>query len=340
MIPESSIALIYYAPLPKHDADPRKAGHLFYSILFPIYCGTLIIYPLSAVPLSAQMAAECLEHTEASALVLVPPYVEEIGQSVELLETLSAKVDCIFWAGGVISLATGNAIAAKMKLFTTNGSTEMGMWPTIRPSGQWTREHWNYMRIHPAANMSFRHQSTDLYEAIIVRNSDFEKEQPIFKIYPALQEYDCSDLFSPHAPDAELWQYRGRSDDLQVFHSGMKYHPVAVEQQLSRSSPDVAEALLVGTGRPQAALLLELKQGTPLETARQQEEFLSRLWPLIEEVNNMCPEYAKITKDLTLILSPAKPMARASKGTVQRQATVALYEKELDMIYAKVTAKA
>ena len=285
------------------------------------------------------MAADCLEHTKASALALVPPYVEEIGQSVELLDAISAKVDCIIWAGGVISLATGNAIAAKMKIFTTNGSTEMGMWPTMHPSGRWTREHWNYMRIHPAANLSFRYQSTDLYEAIIVRNSDVGQEQPIFKIYPALQEYNCGDLFSPHAADAELWQYRGRSDDLQVFRSGEKYHPVVVEQRLS-SSPDVTEALLVGTGRPQAALLLEMKQGTPLETARQREEVLSRLWPLVEEVNRMCPTYAKITKDLTLILSPAKPMARAAKGTVQRRATVALYEKELDMIYAKFTAKA
>ncbi len=285
------------------------------------------------------MAMECLNHTKATALTLVPPYVEEIGRNPELLETLSAKLDCVFWAGGDISLATGNAIAARMKLFTTCGSTEMGMWPTIRPSGEWTREHWKYMRVHPAANVSFRHQSKDLHEAIVVRNPGIEEEQPIFKIFPDLQEFSSGDLFSPHAADAELWQYRGRSDDLQVFMSGEKYHPVAVEQRLV-SSPDVAEALLVGTGRPQAALLLEMKQGTPMETPEKREEVLLRLWPLVEEVNNMCPTYAKITRDLTLILSPAKPMARAAKGTVQRSATVALYEKELDVIFAKVKATA
>ena len=285
------------------------------------------------------MAAECLEHTRATALALVPPYVEEIGQNPKLLETLSAKVDCIFWAGGVISLATGNAIAAKMKLFTACGSTEMGMWPTIRPNGAWTQEHWNYMRVHPAANVSFRHRSENLYEAIVVRNPDTEMEQPMFKIFPDLQEFSCGDLFSPHAADAELWQYRGRTDDLQVFKSGEKYHPVAVEQRL-KGSPDVAEALLVGTGRPQAALLLEMERGTPLETLQQREEVLVRLWPLVEEVNKMCPTYAKITQDLTLILRPAKPMARAAKGTVQRATTVALYEEELDMIYANVMAKA
>ncbi len=312
---------------------------MFASILFPILCGTLIIYPLSGVTPSAQMAVECLNHTKANALTLVPPYVEEIGGNPELLAALSAKVDCIFWAGGDISLATGNAIAARMKLFTTCGSTEMGMWPTIRPCGEWTREHWKYMRVHPAANVSFRHQSKDLHEAIVVRNPQVEEEQPIFKIFPDLEEFSSGDLFSPHAADAELWQYRGRSDDLQVFMSGEKYHPVAVEQRLA-SSPDVAEALLIGTGRPQAALLLEMKQGTPLDTSQQREEVLLRLWPLVEEVNEMCPTYAKITRDLTLILSPAKPMARAAKGTVQRSTTVALYEEELDAIFenAKVAA--
>lgn len=214
----------------------------------------------------------------------------------------------------------------------------MGMWPTIRPSGEWIREHWKYMRVHPAANVSFRHQSDDLYEALIVRNSDVE-EQPIFEIFPDLQEFSSGDLFSRHTSHPELWQYRGRSDDLQVFGSGENYHPVVAEQRLA-SSPDIAEALLVGTGRPQAALLLEIKKGIPLETPQQREEIMLRLWPFVEEVNKMCPTYAKITKDLTLILSPAKPMARAAKGTVQRSATVALYEKELNMMYAKVVVAA
>ena len=283
------------------------------------------------------MAAECLKHTSATALTLVPPYVEEIGRNPELLETLSANVDCIFWAGGDISLATGDAIAAKTRLFTTCGSTEMGMWPTIRPSGEWTQEHWKYMRIHPAANVSFRHQSNDLYEAIVVRNADIEDEQPIFRIFPDLQEFSSGDLFSQHASDTTLWQYRGRSDDLQVFASGEKYHPVVAEQRLA-SSPDIAEALLVGMGRPQVALLLEIQKGIPAETPQQREEILMHLWPLVEEVNKMCPTYAKITKDLTLILSPGEPMARAAKGTVQRSATVALYEKELNTIYANVMA--
>ena len=117
---------------------------------------------------------------------------------------LSARVDCTFWAGGDISLATGNAIAAKTKLFTTCGSTEMGMWPTIRPGGEWSPEHWKYMRIYPATNVSFRHQSKDLYEALVERNSGIEYNQPIFKVLPTLQEFSSGDLFSPHPSDLDF----------------------------------------------------------------------------------------------------------------------------------------
>ena len=114
---------------------------------------------------------------------------------------------------------------------------------------------------------------------------------------------------------------------------------MALEQQLERS-PDVTQALLVGTERPQAALLLEMKQGTPLETPQQWEEVFLRLWPLVEEANKMCPEYARLTRELTMILSPAKRMARGAKGTVQRSVTVGLYEKELDLMFAKTMAAA
>ena len=65
---------------------------------------------------------------------------------------------------------------------------------------------------------------------IVVRDSKSKEEQPIYNIFPDLQEFSNGDLFSPHAADAEFWCCGGRSDDLQVFRSGVKYHPVALHQ--------------------------------------------------------------------------------------------------------------
>ena len=277
---------------------------------------------------------------------MVPPHVEEIGRNPEILDFLSQHVQVLLWAGGDVSTSAGNAISSKVKLFTTCGSTEMGMWPAIRPSGPWPSTQWKFMRIHPAANLDFRHRSGDLYEAFICRNPDPEQEQPIFKVFPHEQEFSSGDLFSPVKDDNnesddypssssenQLWQYRGRADDMQVFRSGEKYHPVSVEQHIATNCADVQEGLMVGTGRPQAALLLEMKPGKEPRDKKQQEEFLDRIWPVVEEANLSCPAYAVMKRDKVLFTDPTRPMRRAAKGTVQRSATVQLYEQELDELF-------
>lgn len=85
------------------------------------------------------------------------PYIEEIGRNPMILEFQSQNVQVIFWSGGDVSIIAGNAIASNVKLSTANGSTEMGLWPSIRPSDPWLSMQWKSMRIYPAANLDFRH---------------------------------------------------------------------------------------------------------------------------------------------------------------------------------------
>lgn len=123
---------------------------------------------------------------------------------------------------------------------------------------------------------------------------------------------------------------------MQVFLSGEKYHPTAVEQRIAPHT-GVPGVLLVGTRRAQAALLLEMGANTPT-SASEQVKVIDDVWPTIEEANQMGPAYAKITKQHVFFVDPQKPMARSANGTVQRSATVQLYEEELDKLFDKTTA--
>ena len=96
-------------------------------MLIPLFCRTVVIYPLSGVAPSAQMTVDCHEQAKVMIMTHISPYVEQIGQDPGTLSFLSEKVNCLFWAGGDTSSATEDAIAAKMRHFTTCGSTEMGM---------------------------------------------------------------------------------------------------------------------------------------------------------------------------------------------------------------------
>lgn len=75
------------------------------------------------------MAADCLQYTNVDIILLLPPYVEELGRNQEILEFLSHEVETIMWPGGDVSLVSGIAISSKLKLLTISGSTEMGLWP-------------------------------------------------------------------------------------------------------------------------------------------------------------------------------------------------------------------
>ena len=316
--------------------DQKQAAHLFASLLFTILCGTTVIYPLSGLPPSAQMAVDCLHHQKVDIITLIPPFAEEMGRNRDVLEFLSHRIKTVMWAGGDVSLQTGNTISSKLNLFTSCGSTETGLWPILRSSGPWHSDRWKFMKFHEAMNMKFEERSQGIFQGYIVRNPQNEYQQPVFKIFPTLQKYDTGDLFAPHWRDPQFWQYYGRADDMQVFSSGEMYHPTSVEQLIT-GHPDVQDALLVGSRRSQAALLLEMEESKACEPAKR-EKMIEHLWPTINQANQICPAYAKITKQHVVFTNPEKPMARSAKGTVQRQITVLLYEKELDELFGTTQA--
>lgn len=177
-----------------------------------------------------------------------------------------------------------------------------------------------------------------MYEAVFVRKSGIEEEQPVFKAFPELHEFCTKDLFMRHPSNPQLWQHRGRLDDMQTFTSGSKYCPADVEDLL-QSHKEINSALLVGTGRPQAGLLLEMMPGFEVDSVEDERATIERLWPTIEEANKMCTIYARMTKELVCFATPSKPLERTPKGTVQRAMSVKLYETELDELFATFKLK-
>lgn len=55
---------------------------------------------------------------------------------------------------------------------------------------------------------------------------------------------------------------------------------------------------------------------------------------MINQLNQINPAHARIAKSYILFTHPQKRMLRAGKNTIQRTATVSLYGKEIDYLYA------
>lgn len=91
---------------------------------------------------------------------------------------------------------------------------------------------------------------------VIVRDEKLDLLQAIFVTFPELAEWRTKDLWSKHPMKADHWSYVGRTDDIIVFQTGEKMNPLIMEQTIE-SHPEIAAALLSGSGHIQSSLLLE-----------------------------------------------------------------------------------
>ena len=234
---------------------------------------------------------------------------------------------------GPLSEKAGNTISEYTKVLSVIGSSESCFEPTYHKDPK----DWTYFHFDPnMKGIQFREYSDGVYEQFFVRDPSTDPYYAIWYTFPDRNEISTQDLFSKHPSKPNLWKYVGRSDDLLVFSNGEKYNPTAAEGIL-RSHPQVKGAVVVGHARFQPAALLELK-GDPPKTEEAKQELLDSFKPYVASINDSAPGFAKLRRTHALFTQPDKPMPRTDKGTVKRAATVKLYEKEIDKLYADAEA--
>ena len=121
-----------------------------------------------------------------------------------------------------------------------------------------------------------------------------------------------------------------------VLSNGEKISPVAMEAAL-RDHPGVTDALIVGQGKFSTAAVLELTpdMAKTNTTPEDRAMFIESLWPYAEVANEKAPAHAQLSIDKLMIVPSEKPFLRAGKGTVQRSATVKLFESEIEELYQR-----
>jgi acyl-CoA synthetase (AMP-forming)/AMP-acid ligase II len=346
---------------------PFHASGVTFMVLLPLLIGMTPIYPpayttpgeavdatlsgLEALHKSKRVtvansdAAKERNEKVVDIVVMIPPCVENISRQPEKLDRLSQRAHGMCYGGGSIAREAGDAIVHKMKLLNAIASTELGLWPLIRPcnidndtnpTGQEQEQKqnfsdgkWEYYTFHPAFNIHFDPVYTSesghtVFEAIMKRNNGRDWDgyvQPWFKLYPDSSEKRLGDLFIQHPSDTSSYKHYGRADDLLVFLTNEKFYPTVAEQHIA-GFPEVAEALLVGTRRPKAALVLRLEDGGVVDDV---------LWGKIEQVNKSSLVYARVQRNMVLLVR--EPFLRTAKGSVRKVDMARMYERELDTLY-------
>jgi hypothetical protein len=229
---------------------------------------------------------------------------------------------------GPLSRQAGEIISKKAPICNTIGTTESSCIPFY----QVTAEDWEYFHTNPnLKGLEFRHQNEQLYELVIVRHPSTDPYHATWATFPDLIEHPTNDLYVKHPTKPNHWLSVGRSDDIIVLSNGEKLSPVGMEAAL-RDHPDVDGALVVGQGKFSIAAIVELRHEI-MDSAIDRARFVDKLWPYVVAANEKAPAHAQLAKDKIMIAPPEKPFPRAGKGTVQRGATVKLFEGEIKALF-------
>ncbi|KAJ9490530.1 hypothetical protein VN97_g2712 [Penicillium thymicola] len=287
--------------------------------LFNLHC---VLGPVGVLP-NLHLVERLAVEAEIDIWSMVPSLVDELGETPEVLAKLqSSKFICA--SGGPVSPVSAGKVNEVARVLNLTGTTEGLFIGNLKTE----REDWLWFCFHPYPGFEFKELETDTYEHWAHRNEHWPLFQGIFHTFPDKDSINFKDLYVKHPTKPNLWAFRGRSDDLVVLSNGYKISPLETEAFVT-THPAISGCLIFGTGKPQAALLIELK-----DPSNKTPDLIDSIWQTIQKANSMSRHKNQLLRDFVTFAQPDMPFLRTDKGTVKRSATLALYSHYIERFYS------
>jgi thioester reductase-like protein len=290
-----------------------------------LMCRGIIVQLPSEKMLSAGLIMDAIEAVKPTSGVFPPSILEDISTTPQGIEAMGT-LETVFFGGAPLAGESGDKICKVTNLTAVIGSTEALLISTLIPS---VPEEWGYFHWSAAAGVVMEPAENDLFE-LVIKPKD-TRYQAIFHTFPTIQEWRTKDLFMRHPSKPYLWKYSGRRDDIIVLSNGEKFNPVQTEKLLE-SHPWIKGALVVGQGKFQAGLLIELNWSQA--STQDPSALVEHIWPMVEQANREAPAHARIYQTKIAAAKDQKPFERAAKGSIMRRQTVAAFQDEIEALYS------
>ncbi|KAF2270327.1 acetyl-CoA synthetase-like protein [Lojkania enalia] len=286
--------------------------------LFGLHC---VLGPASVLP-NMNLIESLADHGAIDIWSMVPSLVDELGETPDVLAKFkSSKFICA--SGGPVSPISAGKVNEVIRVLNLIGTTEGLFIGNLLVE----REDWLWFAFHPFSGFEFKETEPETYEHWVHRNKHSDLFQGIFHTFPDKQSINFKDLYVKHPTKPNLWAFKGRSDDLVVLSNGYKISPLDTEAFIT-AHPAIESCLVIGTGKPQAGLLIELK-----DPSSRDDEVLDSIWLTVEKANTLSRHKSQLLRDYIAFADPEKPFIRTDKGTVERKATLALYADYIERFY-------
>ncbi|XWW96173.1 hypothetical protein V2A60_004145 [Cordyceps javanica] len=308
-----------------YSSFPMSHGAgIIMNILLPallnLHC---IMGPVNILP-NITLVEALAEQARIDIWSMVPSLTDEVGETPDVLAKLApSKFICA--SGGPVSPVSAGKANEVIRVLNLTGTTEGLFIGNLVPA----REDWFWFAFHPYSGFEFKQLDEDTYEHWIHRDEQHASLfQGIYHTFPEQQSINFKDLYMQHPTKPNLWAFKGRNDDLVVLSNGYKISPLQTEAFIS-THPAINGCLVIGTGKPQAALLIELK-----DPNGKTEPVLDSIWETVQEANAQMRHKNQLLRDFIAFTEVDKPFIRTDKGTVKRPATLKLYDDYIERFYS------
>ena len=292
-------------------------------ILLPALFGLRCVLGPAGVLPNMNLIEDLADHADIDLWSMVPSLVDELGETADVLAKFtSSKFICA--SGGPVSPIAAGKVNDVVRILNLTGTTEGLFIGNLVVK----REDWHWFAFHPYSGFEFKEIESGVYEHWIHRNEHSSLFQGIFHTFPAEKSYNFKDLYIRHPQGLNLWAFKGRSDDTVVLSNGYKISPLETEAFIA-THPAIEGCLVIGSGKPQAGLLIELKD----PAVSTNTEDLDSIWSTVEKANAQSVHKNQLHRDFITFAEVDKPFIRTDKRTVKRRATLDLYTEYIERFY-------
>ncbi|KAF5249356.1 hypothetical protein FANTH_5437 [Fusarium anthophilum] len=302
------------------------AGILMDVVISPLFGLHCVLGPRDVIP-NLELISSLADHIKIDIWSMIPSLTDELGEAPDILPKLSrSKFICA--SGGPVSNHLGSKVNEHVRVLNLTGTSE-----GLFIGNLWVdRQDWHWFAFHPWSGFDFKMVEPGLYEQWIHRNEHAEFFQGLFHTFQDVNSFNFKDLYVQHPTKPGLWASHGRSDDVVVLSNGYKISPLDTEA-LVTSHPAVDGCLMIGSGKPQAGLLIELKDPTIKRDGDDAEALFNSIWAVVERANSLSLHKDQLHRDFIAFSEAGKPFIRTDKRTIKRRATMALYADYIERFY-------
>lgn len=279
--------------------------------------------PSNTIP-AADSTLRLLKSFQAESLMTVPSILEDIvlldDEQLKISMKSLATLRFVAVGGGPIKQQVGEVLASNnINLLNHYGATEIGAIAAIFSPGK--DYDWRYLRLRKDLGLQLRSLNEDGAEGLHkLVGFPCGWGEP-FEIQDELE-------LRPNSKHTEVKILR-RRDDLIVLKTGEKVSPGLLEEALSKDAA-VRTAVCIGNGFFELVLLVERSRSAEMS----HNVFIDHVWNLIEGINPLLDQHARISSKAAIIQKPSnKEIRRSDKGSVMRKQIHEDFKLEIEQAY-------